>query len=193
MPRRKPIPAARRQFAQRPGLLDAMPAGARSQMQKMPSQMPRAQARNPMAGRAEARPGAGAARRQMPLSEELPSMGERASTRPAGLKADWHQSFWFQIPFLGQFVDLLRSLVYPQEHLRTMKRAFVGTGIGSIAKDRMAARIEQRRQEKLVPRQQALVQRNRATVPRNTIAGQRETIARRQAHGNQNYPRQKAA
>jgi len=189
MPRRKSMLAARRQFSQRPGLPGAMPAGARAQMQGRPGQIARqarVQARNPMAGRAEARQNARDARRQNFLPEELPSMRERASTRPAGLKAEWQQSFWFQIPFLGNLADLLRSLVYPQEHLRVMKRAFVGTGIGSIAKDRLAARIEQRRQEKSASRQQAVVQRNRPS-------GQRGTIARRQARGNQNYPRQKTA
>ena len=186
MPRRRPFPTVRGQFPQRQG----MPIQA--QMQRNPGQMAgqrmqnnqsgmamqaRTQARNPMAGRAEARQNARGARRQRSLS----GGSERASARPAGLKAEWQQSFWFQIPILGGLVDLLRNLVYPQEHLRTMKRAFVGTGIGPIAKNRAMARLGQRR-PKNIARQQALVQKNRVPMARNTIAGQQARKRARSTH-----------
>ena len=194
MPRRRPFPTVRGQFPQRQG----MPIQA--QMQRNPGQMAgqrmqnnqsgmamqaRTQARNPMAGRAEARQNARGARRQRSLS----GGSERASARPAGLKAEWQQSFWFQIPILGGLVDLLRNLVYPQEHLRTMKKAFVGTGIGSIAKDRAMARFE-RRGAKNLARQQALVQRNRAPRTRSAIAGRQ---VRKRTRDTSIYPGQKAA
>ena len=182
MPRRRPIPTVRGQFPQRQG----MPIQAR--MQRNPGQMARqarTQARNPRAGRAGMWPTARDARRQMSLSGE---MRERASARPAGMKAEWQQSPWFIIPGLGELVTAIRYFFYPQEHLRTMERSFVGTGIGSIATNRARARLGQRR-PKNIARQQALVQRNRLPRTRSAIAGQR---ARKRTHTHIN-PGQKAA
>lgn len=182
MPRRRPFPTVRGQFPQRQG----MPIQVR--MQRNPGQMARqarTQARNPMAGRAEARQNARGTRRQMPSGE----MRERASVRPAGPAANWQGSPWFIIPGLGELVTAIRYFFYPQEHLRTMENAFVGTGIGSIATNRARARLGQRRQNNIA-RQQALVQRNRLPRTRSAIAGQR---ARRRTSRIQNYPARRAA
>lgn len=184
MPRRKPIPVARRQFSQRPG----MPIQAR--MQRSPGQtagQARTQARNPMAGHAEMKPRARNTRRQMLFSGE---MRKRASTRPAGLKAEWRQSVWFIIPGLGEFVTALRRIFYPQEHLRVMKRGRVGTGLGPIAKNRLVAGLELQRRERLMPRQEAKVLRKRTPGLVGTIASQH---ARGRIKGVPKYPQRKAA
>jgi hypothetical protein len=124
------------------------------------------------------------------MMEELPSMRKRARTRPVAAKQPWQNSFWFEIPFVGPLVDALRGFFYPQEPLRAVKRGYVATGIGSIAKNRVMVKLEVLRQKRLEPRQEAQVLRNRTPGIKATIASQH---SRGRIPGVLKYPRGRAA
>ena len=129
---------------------------------------------------------------QMPQPKLLPRRQPREkAVKEIGQKPVWARTGWASVPVIGGLFDLIRNIVFPKERFRTSKRAFIGTGLGKPARERLLqVRMSSLRKGPLTRAEQTQALKNRTPGLKQSIATQHR---RGRIRGVPKYPKERAA